>query len=101
MAPALSRSVEYEIFRLVDDGPIGNKSIATELSIHAKPDRGFSHRRSRIVSGWASGMGGLRRPSGFRRAHHFQPALSGKKQHAQHPCLRCIRWPYVSVNNWE
>jgi hypothetical protein len=68
-------------------------------TIHPKPDRDFSHRRSRIVSRWPSGMCGLRRPSRFRRAHHFQPALSGKKQCAQNLCLRCIRWPYVCVNN--
>jgi hypothetical protein len=28
---AKGRAIWYEIFRLVDDGPIGNKNIATEL----------------------------------------------------------------------
>lgn len=28
---AKCRAIWYEIFRLVDDGPIGNKNIATEL----------------------------------------------------------------------
>src|SRR5260370_22214988 len=35
---AKCRAVWYEIFRLVDDGPIGNKNIATELPT-TRPER--------------------------------------------------------------
>jgi hypothetical protein len=49
---AKCRAIWYEIFRLVDDGPIGNKNIATELPTMRPESSDPLHNGLRPAWGW-------------------------------------------------